>query len=38
MFGDRLAPLVIERGFRSFLDFYYLLKYDDARRRPNGGR
>jgi chemotaxis protein methyltransferase CheR len=26
---DRLAPLVIERGFRSFLDFYYLLKYDE---------
>ncbi len=28
--GERLAPLVIERGFRSFLDFYYLLKYDAA--------
>jgi chemotaxis protein methyltransferase CheR len=28
--SDRLAPLVIGRGFRSFLDFYYLLKYDDA--------
>ena len=26
---DRLAPLVIARGFRSFLDFYYLLKYDE---------
>ena len=26
---DRIAPLVLERGFRSFLDFYYLLKYDD---------
>ncbi len=26
---DRLAPLVVARGFRSFLDFYYLLKYDD---------
>ena len=26
--GERLAPLVLERGFRSFLDFYYLLKYD----------
>jgi len=25
---DRLAPLVIERGFDSFLDYYYLLKYD----------
>jgi chemotaxis protein methyltransferase CheR len=27
--SDRLAPLVIQRGFHSFLDFYYLLKYDD---------
>ena len=27
--ADRLSPLVIERGFRSFLDFYYLLKYDE---------
>jgi chemotaxis protein methyltransferase CheR len=26
--GDRLAPLVIQQGFRSFLDFYYLLRYD----------
>jgi chemotaxis protein methyltransferase CheR len=25
---DKLSPLVIERGFRSFLDYYYLLKYD----------
>jgi chemotaxis protein methyltransferase CheR len=25
---DRLTPLVIERGFDSFLDYYYLLKYD----------
>ena len=25
-----MAPLVVERGFRSFLDLYYLLKYDDA--------
>jgi len=25
---DRLAPLVLERGFDSFLDYYYLLKYD----------
>ena len=30
--GDRVAPLVVERGFDSFLDYYYLLKYDD----PNG--
>jgi chemotaxis protein methyltransferase CheR len=27
--AERLAPLVIARGFRSFLDFYYLLKYDE---------
>jgi chemotaxis protein methyltransferase CheR len=27
--ADRLSPLVIERGFRSFLDFYYLLRYDE---------
>jgi chemotaxis protein methyltransferase CheR len=26
--GDRLAPLVVERGFDSYLDYYYLLKYD----------
>jgi len=25
---DKLSPLVIERGFKSFLDYYYLLKYD----------
>jgi chemotaxis protein methyltransferase CheR len=25
---DRLTPLVIERGLDSFLDYYYLLKYD----------
>ena len=25
---EKLAPLVIERGFQSFLDYYYLLKYD----------
>lgn len=29
LLSDRLAPLVVARGFRSFLDFYYLLKYDD---------
>jgi chemotaxis protein methyltransferase CheR len=28
--ADRLAPLVIERAFDSFLDYYYLLKYDEA--------
>src|SRR6187399_3097046 len=26
---DRLAPLVVTLGFQSFLDLYYLLKYDD---------
>ena len=25
---EKLAPLVTERGFQSFLDYYYLLKYD----------
>ena len=25
---DRLAPLVIQRGFDSLLDYFYLLKYD----------
>ena len=29
LLSDRLAPLVVARGFRSFLDFYYLLKFDD---------
>ena len=27
---DRLAPLVLDRAFDSFLDYYYLLKYDAA--------
>ena len=27
--ADRLSPLVVERGFDSFLDYYYLLKYDE---------
>ena len=27
---DKLSPLVIERGFSSYLDYYYLLKYDPA--------
>ena len=27
--AERLAPLVVERGLRSFLDLYYVLKYDD---------
>jgi len=26
---EKLAPLVIEHGFHSFLDYYYLLKYDE---------
>jgi chemotaxis protein methyltransferase CheR len=30
LLADKLSPLVIERGFSSFLDYYYLLKYDDA--------
>jgi len=28
--ADRLAPLVSERGFGSFLDYFYMLKYDAA--------
>src|SRR4051812_10198090 len=28
MLADRLSPLVVERHFDSFLDYYYLLKYD----------
>ena len=32
LLSDRLAPLVLERGFESFLDYYYLLKYDDDAR------
>jgi chemotaxis protein methyltransferase CheR len=27
--ADRLGPLVAARGFGSFLDYYYLLKYDE---------
>jgi chemotaxis protein methyltransferase CheR len=30
---DKLSPLVIERGFNSFLDYYYLLKYDAGAER-----
>jgi chemotaxis protein methyltransferase CheR len=29
---DKLSPLVIERGFTSYLDYYYLLKYDTNAR------
>lgn len=27
---DKLSPLVIERGFSSYLDYYYMLKYDTS--------
>lgn len=27
--ADRLAPLVVGRGLGSFMDYYYLLKYDE---------
>lgn len=30
LLADRLAPLAVERGFSSFLDYYYLLKYDES--------
>ena len=30
LLAERMAPLVVARGFRSFLDLYYLLKYDEA--------
>jgi len=30
LFAERMAPLVVERGFRTFLDLFYLLKYDEA--------
>lgn len=29
---DKLSPLVIDRGFSSYLDYYYLLKYDSSSR------
>lgn len=28
--ADRIAPLVADRGFGSFLDYFYFLKYDEA--------
>jgi chemotaxis protein methyltransferase CheR len=28
--AERVAALVVERGFESYLDYYYLLKYDEA--------
>jgi chemotaxis protein methyltransferase CheR len=30
MLADRLAPLLVQRGFGTLLDYYYLLKYDPA--------
>lgn len=30
MLANRIAPRVIELGFPSFLDYYYLLRYDEA--------
>ena len=27
--ADRLAPLVTDRGFNAFIDYFYFLKYDD---------
>lgn len=29
LLADKLSERVIERGFNTFLDYYYLLKYDD---------
>jgi len=28
IFFEKLSPLVVDRGFASFLEYYYLLKYD----------
>ena len=33
LLSDKLSPLVVERGFHSFLDYYYLLKYDEGAER-----
>jgi chemotaxis protein methyltransferase CheR len=30
LLADKLSPLVVERGFNSFIDYYYFLKYDAA--------
>lgn len=30
LLAERIASLVIDRGFDSFLDYYYLLKYDES--------
>jgi len=37
LLADKLSPLVLERGFNSFLDYYYLLKYD-AEQEPEWER
>lgn len=29
LLADKMSPLVVETGFDSFLDYYYLLKYDE---------
>lgn len=36
LLADKLSPLLIEMGFRSFLDYYYLLKYDANAEREWG--
>ena len=28
LMSEKIAPLIVERGFNSFLDYYYLLKFD----------
>lgn len=30
LLGEKLSPLVLDRGFSTFLDYYYFLKYDGA--------
>ncbi|EKD39556.1 MAG: MCP methyltransferase, CheR-type [uncultured bacterium] len=32
--ADKLCPLLIENNFSSFLDFYYLLRYDELSAEP----
>jgi chemotaxis protein methyltransferase CheR len=32
LLAERMAPLVLAHGFRTFLDLFYLLKYDEAAR------
>src|SRR5689334_18038342 len=33
MLADKLSELVAQNGLTSFLDYYYLLRYDDAAER-----